>query len=38
MRFDTYENPAVWDDRCGFDDQREQRLGDMLRGRDVHAG
>lgn len=38
MLFGTYENPAVWDDRCGFDDPREQRLGDMLRGRDVHAG
>ena len=36
MLFGTYENPAVWNDRCGFDDAREQRLGDMLRCRDVH--
>lgn len=36
MLFGTYENPATWDARCGFDDAREQRLGDMLAWRDVH--
>lgn len=34
--FGTYENPPVWNGRCGFDDAREQRLADMLRYRDVH--
>jgi sterol desaturase/sphingolipid hydroxylase (fatty acid hydroxylase superfamily) len=34
--FGTYENPAEVDCRCGFDDAREQRLGDMLLYRDVH--
>ena len=38
MLFGTYENPAVWDNRCGFDETRGQRLGDMLRCRDVHEG
>lgn len=38
MLFGTYDNPALWDDRCGFDDAREQRLRDMLLHRDVHAG
>ena len=36
MLFGTYENPPSWDGRCGFDDWREQRLGAMLRFRDVH--
>ena len=36
MLFGTYENPAVWNDRCGFDTERELRLADMLRYRDVH--
>lgn len=35
--FGTFENPAVFDKRCGFTDDREQRLGAMLRGVDVHA-
>lgn len=34
--FGTYENPPTWDGRCGFDDEREQRLGEMLAWRDVH--
>jgi sterol desaturase/sphingolipid hydroxylase (fatty acid hydroxylase superfamily) len=38
MLFGTYENPPRWDDRCGFDDAREQRLPEMLRYKDVHAG
>jgi len=37
MLFGTYENPATWDAQCGFDDAREQRLGDMLCCRDVHT-
>ena len=36
MLFGTYENPAMWDDRCGYDDAKEQRLADMLIYRDVH--
>ena len=38
MLFGTYENPARFTATCGFDDAREQRLGDMLRWRDVHRG
>lgn len=36
MLFGTFENPAKFTKTCGFDDAREQRLGDMLRWRDVH--
>jgi len=36
MLFGTYENPARFNATCGYDDAREQRLGDMLRWRDVH--
>jgi sterol desaturase/sphingolipid hydroxylase (fatty acid hydroxylase superfamily) len=36
MLFGTYENPPQWDDRCGFDDAREQQLLEMLKYRDVH--
>ncbi|UHQ24338.1 sterol desaturase family protein [Lysobacter sp. 5GHs7-4] len=36
MLFGTYENPKEFTDRCGFDDDKEQRLLDMLRYRDVH--
>jgi len=38
MLFGTYENPPTWNDRCGFDEERELRLGDMLLLRDVHRG
>jgi len=38
MLFGTYENPARFTASCGFDAVREQRLGDMLRWRDVHRG
>lgn len=38
MLFGTYENPARFTKTCGFDDAHEQRLGDMLRWRDVHHG
>ncbi|MBS0380059.1 MAG: sterol desaturase family protein [Proteobacteria bacterium] len=37
MLFGTYENPRRWDGACGFDVQREQRLGAMLAWHDVHA-
>jgi sterol desaturase/sphingolipid hydroxylase (fatty acid hydroxylase superfamily) len=37
MLFGTYENPETFRARCGFDDALEQRLGDMLAWRDVHA-
>jgi len=36
MLFGTYANPPTWDDRCGFDDAKEQQLLAMLRYRDVH--
>lgn len=36
MLFGTYENPTTWDDRCGFDDEKEQRLPAMLAYQDVH--
>jgi sterol desaturase/sphingolipid hydroxylase (fatty acid hydroxylase superfamily) len=36
MLFGTYENPAEISLRCGFDDDKEQRLTDMLAFRDVH--
>jgi sterol desaturase/sphingolipid hydroxylase (fatty acid hydroxylase superfamily) len=37
MLFGTYENPKAWNGICGFDDDKEQRLGTMLAYRDVHA-
>lgn len=36
MLFGTYENPLEWNGRCGFDDEKEQRLPEMLAFRDVH--
>ena len=36
MLFGTYENPAEWRDRCGFDDEKEQQLTGMLAYKDVH--
>ncbi|PCE22444.1 desaturase [Paraburkholderia acidicola] len=36
MMFGTYENPPAWDGVCGFDTEKEQQLGAMLRYRDVH--
>lgn len=38
MLFGTFRNPRRFDARCGFGDEREQRLAAMLRGVDVHAG
>jgi sterol desaturase/sphingolipid hydroxylase (fatty acid hydroxylase superfamily) len=37
MLFGTYENPPFFTSTCGFDDEKEQRLGEMLVFRDVHA-
>ena len=37
MLFGTWENPAEWRHRCGFDAHREQQLPAMLAFRDVHA-
>ena len=37
MLFGTYENPELWQHDCGFSAAREERLGDMLLYRDVHA-
>jgi sterol desaturase/sphingolipid hydroxylase (fatty acid hydroxylase superfamily) len=36
MLFGTYENPEEFLYTCGFDDPKEQRLGDMLLYQDVH--
>ena len=36
MLFGTYENPKEFKTSCGFDDEKEQRLVDMLRFEDVH--
>ncbi len=34
--FGTYENPETFDATCGFDPEREESLGLMLRFKDVH--
>ncbi|GAB3223418.1 sterol desaturase family protein [Hymenobacter seoulensis] len=34
--FGTYRNPAKFEDTCGFDAEKEEQLGQMLRFRDVH--
>jgi sterol desaturase/sphingolipid hydroxylase (fatty acid hydroxylase superfamily) len=36
MLFGTYENPKEWVHTCGFDDEKEQRLLEMLAYKDVH--
>jgi hypothetical protein len=33
MLFGTFRNPRAWNARCGFADDREQRLGELLGGR-----
>jgi sterol desaturase/sphingolipid hydroxylase (fatty acid hydroxylase superfamily) len=38
MLFGTYRNPKEFRSTCGFDPDKEQRLGDMLRFKDVHKG
>jgi len=37
MLFGTFRNPRAWDAKCGFADDRELRVGDLLIGRDVNA-
>lgn len=37
MLFGTYDNPAQFRGRCGFDPEKEERLVPMLAWRDVHA-
>jgi hypothetical protein len=37
MLFGTYENPPLFTSTCGFEDDKEQRLGAMLAFRDVDA-
>jgi hypothetical protein len=34
--FGTYENPANFESSCGFDEDKEERLIDMLCYTDVH--
>lgn len=36
MLFGTYENPTEWQYTCGFDDEKEQKLVEMLANQDVH--
>jgi len=36
MLFGTYENPLTFEASCGFDADKEERLGHMLAWRDVH--
>lgn len=36
MLFGTWRNAKSWNGTCGFDPAREERLGEMLRFRDVH--
>ena len=36
MLFGTYENPEKFSETCGYDDEKEQRLLDMLQYQDVH--
>ena len=36
MLFGTYRNPRGWHARCGFGPASESRLGEMLRGVDIH--
>jgi sterol desaturase/sphingolipid hydroxylase (fatty acid hydroxylase superfamily) len=36
MLFGTYKNPKEFNATCGFDNEKEQRLGDMIKFKDVH--
>ena len=38
MLFGTFRNPRAWNAKCGFEQDRELRVGDLLLGRDVNAG
>jgi len=35
MLFGTFRNPRIWNGRCGFGDGQEQRLHELLTGRDM---
>jgi sterol desaturase/sphingolipid hydroxylase (fatty acid hydroxylase superfamily) len=35
MLFGTFRNPRRWEAQCGFGDEGEHRLGEMLLGKDV---
>lgn len=37
MLFGTFRNPRAWDAKCGFAEERERRVGELLIGRDVNA-
>lgn len=37
MIFGTYENPETFEATCGFDPEKEERLGEMLAFEDVHV-
>ena len=37
MLFGTFRNPREFREQCGFAEDREQRIGDLLLGRDVNA-
>lgn len=37
MLFGTYENPPTWQAACGFDEDKELNLPDMLAWDDVHS-
>lgn len=36
MLFGTFHNPASFEKKCGFKDDRETRLWDMVKGKDVN--
>lgn len=36
MIFGTYRNPKTWNATCGFDPEKEEKLGEMLAFKDVH--
>ena len=38
MLFGTYENPKLFTETCGFEPEKEEMLGPMLRFVDVHRG
>ena len=35
--FGTFRNSRVWDGRCGFGDRQENRLVELLMGRDISS-
>jgi hypothetical protein len=36
--FMYYDNPKHFESTCGFDEEKELKLEDMLRFKDVHKG